>query len=144
MLYNGHLVIADTFSRNRPNHGQTLIGKPLYSGHFYSGHLLQRTFGHFGQNFPLTANTLWLVGKKENTCMFLFDTFTLTWSSLSNFSKLIFTHVITCISIKNSLQVFESQSNTTFDFLSSHFYTDVMICKLKKFWAIDSNRWKWE
>ena len=32
MLYNGHLVIADTFLRNRPNHGQTLIEKPLYSG----------------------------------------------------------------------------------------------------------------
>ena len=40
MLYNGHLVIADTFLRNRLNHGETLIEKPLYSGHFYSGHLL--------------------------------------------------------------------------------------------------------
>ena len=40
MLYNGHLVIGDTFLRNRPNHGQTPIEKPLYSGHFYSGHLL--------------------------------------------------------------------------------------------------------
>ena len=42
MLYDRHLV-ADTFLRNRPNHGQTLIEKPLYSGHFYSGHLLKRT-----------------------------------------------------------------------------------------------------
>ena len=40
MLYNGHLVIADTVLRNRPNRGQTLIEKPLYRGHFYSGHLL--------------------------------------------------------------------------------------------------------
>ena len=40
MLYNGHLVIADTFLRNRPNHGQSLIDKPLYNGHFYGGHLL--------------------------------------------------------------------------------------------------------
>ena len=40
MLYNGHLVTADTFLRNRSNHGQTVPGKPLYSGHFYSGHLL--------------------------------------------------------------------------------------------------------
>ena len=40
MLYNGHLVIADTVLRNRPNRCQTLIEKPLYSGHFYSGHLL--------------------------------------------------------------------------------------------------------
>ena len=40
MLYNGHLAIADAFPRNRPNHGQTLIEKPRYSGHFYSGRLL--------------------------------------------------------------------------------------------------------
>ena len=39
-LYSGHLVIADTFSRNWTNHRQTLIEKPLYSGHFYSGHLV--------------------------------------------------------------------------------------------------------
>ena len=40
MLNNGHLVIADNFLRNRPNHGQTLTEKPPYKGHFYSGHLL--------------------------------------------------------------------------------------------------------
>ena len=40
MLYNEHLVIADPFPRNRPNHAQTLIEKPLYSGHFYSKYLL--------------------------------------------------------------------------------------------------------
>ena len=40
MLYSGHLIIADRFSRNGPNHGQTLIEIPLYSGQFYSGHLL--------------------------------------------------------------------------------------------------------
>ena len=40
MLYNGHVVIADTFLRNRPNHGQTLKEKPLNIGHFYSGYLL--------------------------------------------------------------------------------------------------------
>ena len=39
MLYNGHLVIAATFLRNWLNHGQTLIEKPLYSRHFYSGYL---------------------------------------------------------------------------------------------------------
>ena len=33
IVYNGHLVIADTFLRNRPNHAQTLIEKSLYSGH---------------------------------------------------------------------------------------------------------------
>ena len=40
MLCNGHLEIMDTFLRNRPNYGQTLIEKPLYSGQFYSGNLL--------------------------------------------------------------------------------------------------------
>ena len=44
MLYSGHLVIADIFSRNGPNNGQTLIEIPLYSGQFYSGHLLWRTY----------------------------------------------------------------------------------------------------
>ena len=44
MLYNEHLVIADPFPRNWPNHAQTLIEKPLYSGHFYSQYLLQQTF----------------------------------------------------------------------------------------------------
>ena len=38
MLYNGHVLVAHTL-RNRPNHGQTLKEKPLYSGHFYSGHI---------------------------------------------------------------------------------------------------------
>ena len=28
-VYSGHLIIADTFSRNGPNHGQTLIEIPL-------------------------------------------------------------------------------------------------------------------
>ena len=43
MLYSRRLVIAGNFSWNPPNHGQTLIEKPLYSGTFkvdncYSGH----------------------------------------------------------------------------------------------------------
>ena len=40
MLYNEYLVIADPFPRNWPNHAQTLIEKPLYSGHFYSKYSL--------------------------------------------------------------------------------------------------------
>ena len=40
ILYSGHLVIADRFSRNRWNPGQTLIANLLYSGHFYSRHSL--------------------------------------------------------------------------------------------------------
>ena len=46
MLYSGHLVIADTFSRNGPNHGQTLIEIPLYSGQFYSGHIFSEPREH--------------------------------------------------------------------------------------------------
>ena len=40
MLYNGHLVTAGTFLSNRSNHGQTLIEKPLNSGHINSGNFL--------------------------------------------------------------------------------------------------------
>ena len=40
MLYNGYLVTADIFLRNQPNHSQTRIEKPLYSGCFNSGYLL--------------------------------------------------------------------------------------------------------
>ena len=38
MLYNGYLLTANSFLWNWPNNGQTLIGKPLNIGHFYSGH----------------------------------------------------------------------------------------------------------
>ena len=34
MLYNGHLAVADTVLRNRPNHGQTLREKPLVADTF--------------------------------------------------------------------------------------------------------------
>ena len=40
MLYSGYLVIADIFSQNWPNHGQTVKEKSPYSAHFQ---LLQRT-----------------------------------------------------------------------------------------------------
>ena len=40
MLYSGYLVIADIFSQNWPNHGQTVKEKLPYSAHFQ---LLQRT-----------------------------------------------------------------------------------------------------
>lgn len=37
-VFSGQPVIADTLSWNRPNHGQSLIENPLYSGQFYSEH----------------------------------------------------------------------------------------------------------
>ena len=39
-LCSGHLVIAESFSWNLPNLGQTLTRKPLCSGLFYSEQLL--------------------------------------------------------------------------------------------------------
>ena len=35
ILYSGHVVITDRFSRNQPHPGQTLIAKPLYSKHYF-------------------------------------------------------------------------------------------------------------
>ena len=77
MLYNGHLAIADTFSMNRPNHGQTLIEKPLYSGHFYSGlcyseHFFGAPRELFGQNLRLNGGHS-MIGweKKTHACFYL-------------------------------------------------------------------------
>ena len=58
MLNSRHLVIADKFSRKQLNPGQTLIANPLYNGHFYGGHSLQRTLFlgkvlSFALNLPL-------------------------------------------------------------------------------------------
>ena len=53
MLYSGHPVIADTFSWNRPNHGKTLIEKPLYIGHIYSVHNLLAPREKFKLNLPI-------------------------------------------------------------------------------------------
>ena len=133
MLYNGHLVIADTFLRNWPNHGQTLIEKPLKSGHFYSGYLAQHHFFEhrvnlFGKIYVLIADTLWLVAKIVNTCFYLTHFFTLTSISLSYFSKLFFTHVHK----KKVYRYLESQSNTLINSFSNHLYMILMICKLKK------------
>ena len=87
MLYNEHLARADTFLRNRPNHGQTLI-KNFYiadtfiAGICYSGHFFEHRVSILSKNFLLLAETLWLVGKKRNTCMLnltYFFTLTLTF-----------------------------------------------------------------
>ena len=75
MLYNEHLVIAETFLRKRPDHGQTLIEKPLSNGHFYSGHFFREPRKHFGQNLLHNSGHSMIGWEKENTCMFLFDAF---------------------------------------------------------------------
>ena len=71
MLYNGHLVIAGTFLRNRPNHGQTLKEKTLYTFA-----VADTSFEHrvniLGKIYLLIVDYDWL-GKKESTCVFLFD-----------------------------------------------------------------------
>ena len=79
MLYDGHQVIADTFWRDGPNRGQTLLEKPLYRDTFigdicYSGHFCEHHVNILGKTYLLIADTLWLVGKKK-ICMFLIDTF---------------------------------------------------------------------
>ena len=85
MLYNGHLVIADIFLRNRPNHGQTFIEKPLYSGYFYSWHLLWRTLffdpwvNILGKIYLLIATLYDCLEKlKTRGCFYLTHFFTLT------------------------------------------------------------------
>ena len=53
MLYNGHVAIADTVLRKRPNHGQTLKEKSLYSRHFYSGHFFEHCVNILGKKLTL-------------------------------------------------------------------------------------------
>ena len=126
MLYEGHLVIADSFLRSRLSHRQTIIEKPLYSGRFYSGHLLNWTLflsiaWKFWAKFTsLQWTPYWLVGKKKKPgCFYLAHFFTLTWF---NFSRLFFTYVISLASpLKNSLQIFQvpSQRHNCLSFQSS-------------------------
>ena len=126
MLYEGHLVIADSFLRSRLSHRQTIIEKPLYSGRFYSGHLLNWTLfwalrENSGLNSPLYSGYhIHLLGKKKtHGCLYLAHFFTLTWF---NFSRLFFTYVISLASpLKNSLQIFQvpSQRHNCLSFQSS-------------------------
>ena len=73
MLYTGHLAIADTFQRKRPNHGQTLIKNTAYI--CYGGHFFWTPREHFRQNSPLKSGHPLIGWKKENTWMLLLDTF---------------------------------------------------------------------
>ena len=88
--------MPDTLLRNRPNHSQTLIEKPLYSGHLLKRALFWASREHFGQNFPLNSGNLhdWSGKKKTHACFYLTHFSTFTWSSLSNFSIMsLFLHL---------------------------------------------------
>ena len=92
MLYNGHLVMADTFLRNRSNHGQTLVEKPLYSGYFYSGHFFWAPREYFGQNLPLNCGH-YLISWEKRKHMHVFI-HTLLYFNM----KLFFTYATTLAS----------------------------------------------
>ena len=108
MLYNGHLVIADTFLRELPNPGQTLLEKPLIADIIIPDTFFEHRMNILDKTYLLIGNTLWLVGKKENTCMFLTDTFPyFNIKLIIKFFQAIFHPCYnSCISINNSLQVF--------------------------------------
>ena len=42
---------------------------------YYRGHFFAHRVSILGKIYVLIAETLWFVGKKENTCIILFDTF---------------------------------------------------------------------
>ena len=82
------------------------------------------------------TDMVWLVGKIENTCMFLFHTcLYLNMKLIIELFRATFHPCYnSCIVIKKIFsRYFESQSKATTDCLSSHLYTNVMICQLKKF-----------
>ena len=94
MLYIGHIVTADIFSWNQPNHDR----KPLHSGHFYSGQLLWETHflakrEKFKPNLPLYSGHPIFWGKFKIKLLLDFQIFSLThfstftFSELPNFSK---------------------------------------------------------
>ena len=97
ILYSRHPVIADTFKENRPNHGQTLTGKHLYSGRVladncYSGHNFLAPRKKFKPNLPLYSGCpIFFEEKYKKNCYSNFKWFYLTHFStflvlLSRFS----------------------------------------------------------
>ena len=69
MLYNRHLVIADTFLRDRPNRRQTPFEKTLYDRHFtedicYSGLFFWAPREHFGQNLRVNSGNP-MIGREK-------------------------------------------------------------------------------
>ena len=70
-----------------------------------------------GKIFLLIVGTLWLIWKKKNTWMFLFDTFLYFNMRLIINMKLFFTHFITLASpLKIFYGYFKYQLYTTIDF----------------------------
>ena len=112
MLYNRQLVIADTFLKNRPNHGQILIEKPLYSGHVYSGYFYWELREYFGQNLPLNSGH-YLISWEKRKHMHVFIRHISLFQHEGNFPDAIFhTGCNPCISIKNTLRVISSPNPT--------------------------------
>ena len=62
MLYNGHLVIKDTFLRNRPSHRQALIENVYIAENFIAKIIADTFFEHrvniLGKIYLLLADTL--------------------------------------------------------------------------------------
>ena len=81
MLYSGHLLIADTFSWKRSNHGQTLIENPYIADTFiedncYSGHNLLAPCEKFKSIYLFIADTPYLYFlKNKNKLLFDFQVF---------------------------------------------------------------------
>ena len=102
-----------------PNHSQTLIENPLYSGHLYGGQLLQRVqfFGTAGKVQAKLTTLLWsphiFCGKiKMNfysifKCFYLTHLSTFTFTELFNISKAFVSQVVSLdFPLKNRQQVF--------------------------------------
>ena len=97
ILYSRHLVIADTFSWNRPNHCQILIEKSLYRGYIvdtflvgnrYSGHNFFAPREQFKSNFPGVSGDRIFFVLKQIICYSIIKSFYLTHFSTFTFSKL--------------------------------------------------------
>ena len=133
---SGHFFMEPAESRSN-SHRKTSLWRTLLERTFViADTFFEHCVSILGKIYLLIADTLWLVGKKENACMFLFDAFLyFNMKLVIYFFQTIFHSCYnSCISIKKIVyRYFESQSNTTIDSFSSHFYTNVMICKLKKF-----------
>ena len=76
MLYSGHLLIGDTFSWKRSNHGQTLIENPYIADTFiedncYSGHNLLAPCEKFKSIYLFIADTPYLYFLKNKNKLLL-------------------------------------------------------------------------